>query len=258
VGPVAVASVYIAGTLMGGVVDLALSPVRVVAGASTAVFALYGLLIASWMWGTIQHASTTIRLKSVARLAPAAALFVVYHTSGTGVPGTAEQLAIGIGFIGGLVLSRGAAEAWPTLRRSAMTLAATVCLVTVAAVPLRGISDVMPEIERLSAMEAQHTRAYDDAVALVNRGRAARASLIPVIESTILPELEQARVRLHTLGKVPAELRPLLEKADSYLRLRDEAWRSRVAAQRRSSMPALREADQRERAARAVLREFAR
>jgi rhomboid protease GluP len=254
VGPFALAATYFAAALIGGVVEVALSPVQVVTGAAGAIFGLYGLLIASWMWGALQQATTTIRLRTVARLTPAAAAFVLYHSSGTGVLGTSEQLAIGTGFIAGLVLSRGASEAWPSLRQAAATLAVTGCLVTAAAVPLRGISDVLPELERLEAMEERHTRTYDEAVALVNRGRAARSTLIPVIEATILPDLEHARTRLQTLTKVPPEQRPLLEGAEVFLRLRDEAWRSRIAAQRRSSMGALRDADQRERAALAVLR----
>ena len=254
VGPLALASTYLAAALIGGVVAVALSPVQVQTGAAAAIFGLYGLVIASWMWGALQQATTTIRLRTVARLTPAAAAFVLYHSSGTGVLGTPEQLAIGTGFIAGLVLSRGAAEAWPSLRQTVATLAVAACLVTAAAVPLRGISDVLPEVDRLEAMEERHTRTYDEAVALVNRGRAPRATLIPVIEGTILPDLEHARTRLQTLTRVPPEQRSLLEGADVFLRLRDEAWRSRVAAQRRSSMAALRDADQREQAALAVLR----
>jgi hypothetical protein len=57
---------------------------------------------------------------------------------------------------------------------------------------------------------------------------------------------------------VPAEHRPLLDDADTYLRLRDEAWRIRADAHRRSSMAMLRQADEREQAALAALRRLER
>jgi hypothetical protein len=47
---------------------------------------------------------------------------------------------------------------------------------------------------------------------------------------------------------VPAEDVHLVARADEYLRLRDESWQLRAKALQRRSMPALRKADQAERA----------
>ena len=39
-------------------------------GASAGICGIYGLLIATWMWGAVQRSETTVRIGSVARLAP--------------------------------------------------------------------------------------------------------------------------------------------------------------------------------------------
>lgn len=246
VGPVAFTAVYLAAAVMGGVAALATSQVTVIAGGSAAIFGLYGLLVASWTWGALQRATTTIRVRTVARLTPGAAAFVLYHSAARGVIGTPEQMGLAAGFVCGLVLARCASEAKPPVRRIAVTAGVTACLAFAAAVPLRGVADVKPEIAGLVALEKKLSRDYRDAVDAFNLGRATRASLVQQIERSILPELEAARRRIAALDRVPLEHRPMIEGAETYLRHRDESWRMRAAALRRSNSAMLREADARE------------
>jgi membrane associated rhomboid family serine protease len=254
VGSFAFAAIYLASAVLGGVAALASSPVDVVAGGSPAIFGLYGLLIASWTWGTVQRATTTVRLRTVARLAPGATAFILYHTAARGVIGVPEQMGLAVGFICGLALARCASEAKPPAYRIAATAAVTACLAIVTAVPLRGVADVRPEIEQLVTIEKQLSKDYDRAVDEFKAGRADRQSLIAVIERSILPEQEASRRRIRALDRVPAAHRPMIDGAETYLRLRGEAWRLRAAALRRSNSAMLREADERERAALEALR----
>ena len=254
VGPFAFTAVYLASAVMGGVAALTSSPVTVIAGGSPAIFGLYGLLIASWTWGTVQRATTTVRLRTVARLAPGATAFVLYHTAARGVIGAPEQMGLAVGFICGLALARCASEVKPPADRIAATAAVTACLAFVTAVPLRGVADVRPEIEQLVTIEKRLSADYDRAVDEFKAGRADRQSLVQFIERSILPEQEASRRRIMALDRVPLEHRPLINSADIYLRLRGEAWRLRAAALRRSNSAMLREADQREQAALDALR----
>ena len=51
VGPVTFGTVYVLAGVMGALASLWISAVAVTAGASAAVFGVYGLLLACWMWG---------------------------------------------------------------------------------------------------------------------------------------------------------------------------------------------------------------
>jgi membrane associated rhomboid family serine protease len=253
-GPVAFLSTFLGTSLVAAVAGLALNPVTVTGGASAGICGLYGLLIATWMWGAVQRSETTVRIGSVARLAPFTIGFVVYHTWGTGVFAVPEQLAAGTGFAAGIFLCQRASEGWAPLRRVAITAAASLCLAASAAVPLRGIADVEPELARLADLEAEHTTAYDELISLVTRGRAPRAEAVTLIERRILPQLAAARTRLAGLERVPKAHAPLLESARVYLDLRERSWTLRADGNRQSRSATLREADQHEQAARAVLR----
>jgi hypothetical protein len=72
--------------------------------------------------------------------------------------------------------------------------------------------------------------------------------LAKIIDQKITPELVDAQARLKTLGRVPAEHKPILDSTEEYLRLRDASWRQRAAALHRSNMVGLRQADKIERA----------
>jgi membrane associated rhomboid family serine protease len=212
-GPVAFASTFIGTSLIAGVAGLASSPVTVIGGASAGICGLYGLLIATWMWGAVQRSETTVRIASVARLAPFTIGFVIYHTWGTGVFAVPEQLAAGTGFAAGIFLCQRASEGWAPLRRVAITAAASLCLAASAAVPLRGIADVEPELTRIVELEARHTQAYDEVIVQVTSGRAPRREAVALIESRILPEIVAARTRLAGLARVPKEHAQLVAAA---------------------------------------------
>jgi rhomboid protease GluP len=253
VGHVTFTAAYLTAAVFAGVSSLSASSVSVVAGGSAAIFGLYGLLLASWTWGAFQHAATTIRLRTVARLTPAATAFVLYHIADDGGLSAAQQVGLATGFACGLVLARCVGQTKPPARRIAATAAVAASIAIMTAVPLRGVVDVRPEVERLIALEARLTDTYDAAVRELTEGRVARQALAELIDGVMLPELQEARVRIEAFGRVPPEHQPLLDAAGRYLRLRDEGWRVRATALRQSSAPMLREADKLEKASRTAL-----
>jgi hypothetical protein len=179
---------------------------------------------------------------------------VVDHTWTNGVFSVPEQLAAGTGLIAGVALSRRAAEGWAPLRQVGVTAAVAMCLTTLAAVPLRGIADVEPELARIVELEARHTTAYDEVINDVTRGRAPRRDAVALIEDLILPELSAAGARLAQLERVPRQHAALIASADEYIERRKKSWMLRAEGNRRSSSATLREADGEEQAARAILR----
>jgi rhomboid protease GluP len=248
VGTAAFATVYLAAGLAAGLVDLAVSPVGVSAGASGAIAGLYGLLIATWGWSQLTRTGVTIPWRALVLLAPPAGVFAAYnlHTGMIGREGEIAGFATGLGL--GLALAAGVSERKPPLGRSVVAMAATLVVVTGLALPMRGMTDPRPALQVVLAMEERTAAQYAEAVSRFRAGRVTAAALADLIEGTILPDVHAAAAPLAVLARVPREYRPLVEGAEDYLRLRGHSWQLRATALRAASMGRLREADQVERA----------
>ncbi|PYQ93550.1 MAG: hypothetical protein DMF97_19695 [Acidobacteria bacterium] len=195
VGPAAFALTYVASGVCASLVSLALHPVTAGTGASAAIFGLYGLLLASFIW-SIRHRSTvTIPLKTLKRLAPAAAVFIVYTfvTAGPDRPVYLTGLLAGLAC--GTVTTRAVAERKPRMRVLASSLAAFIAIAVVFATPLRGMADVKPEIEHVVAVEGRTASAYQTEVERFKDGRINAEKLAQVIDRSIGPELPDVEAR---------------------------------------------------------------
>ena len=289
VGHITFGAVYLAAGVLASLVTLSDYPMAITAGASGAIFGLYGLLAASSAWTVIQRGprqavepqpatigtfgfnqlaieetepepaesndastelgpSVAMTLTAAKRLAPVAAVFVLYNLASGSLGIAAELAGFSAGFICGVVLTNGVSVRTPPVPRVAITMAVTVVVAVASAVPLRGLADVRPEISRVIEVEGSTTTAYQAAVKQFKLGTLSAEALAQTIERKITPELQAAQARLKTLGRVPPEHQPLLASAEEYLRLRDESWRLRAAALHKSSMSALRKAEGAERA----------
>ena len=192
--------------------------------------------------------SVAMTLTAAKRLAPVAAVFVLYNLASGSLGIAAELAGFSAGFICGVVLTNGVSVGTPPVPRVAITMAVTVVVAVASAVPLRGLADVRPEISRVIEVEGSTTSAYQTAVKQFKLGALSAEALAQTIERKITPEIQAAQARLKTLGRVPPQHQPLLASAEEYLRLRDESWRLRAAALHKSSMSALRKAEGAERA----------
>jgi membrane associated rhomboid family serine protease len=247
VGHFAFATVYVAAGLLGGVVDLARQPIEIHAGASAAVFGVYGMFAAAVAQGLAQRSEVSIPLKALRHLVPGAAVFLVYYTLVNDI-GAANTTGLGIGVIYGIVLTLQLARGKPSIRKVAAASAATAIVVLASTVVLRGVTDVRPELERLIATEERTATIYEKAVNQFRIGAMSAKALAQIIDRSIVPELRAARARLEAITGVPAQHQPIVSSAEEYLRLRDESWRIRSEALHSASMGALRTADRTERA----------
>ncbi len=253
VGPLTFGAVYLAAGILVNLVNVSASPMAVTSGATHAVLAVYALAAASFLWTL--HSAVTLPLVALRAMAPAAAVFLLYNLSE--LTSASSLIALSTGAVGGLVLSRGIAEQKPPLRRLGVATAAALALAVAAAVPVRGIADVRPELARIVEVENTTTTAYQAAVDRFRKGRMSADALADVIDRAVVPELQAAQTRLSAVTGVPDQHQPLVAAADEYLRLRDESWRQRSAALRKSSLPGLRDADKTERASLDAFRRFA-
>ena len=196
----------------------------------------------------VANTGIAITLTAAKQLVPVAALYLLYNLFGTTLEAGAEVGGFAAGFICGVVLTSGISVRTPPVPRVAVTMAATVVVAIMSAVPLRGMADVRPEIARVLEVEQRTAATYQAAVTQFKLGTVSPDGLAQVIERKVMPELQAMQTRLKALGRIPAEHQPLLAGAEEYLRLRDESWRLRAAALHKSSMPALRKAETAERA----------
>jgi rhomboid protease GluP len=246
-GHAAFAGLYLMSAAFAAAIGLWADPLPVAAGASGAIFGMYGLLVALVIRGTLRRSPVTIPLPVVARLAPAAGMFMIYSWSAGDPQWTSGLATFVIEFAIGLALTRHVAERTPPALRVAGLAATVLAIAVVIAAPLSGTTDVRSEITRLIAVEDRTTVTYQTAAERFKRGATERDALARVIELIIVPELEAARSRLHAIAGVPRQQQPLVAGADEFLRLRRESWLLRARALRESSMRLLRDADEKER-----------
>ncbi len=253
VGPLVVAVVYLASGVLVNLVTLAIDPVSVSFGAGAAVFGIYGLVIASYVWGMVRPGPASIPGPALARLAPAAGLFVLLNVATSGPGAAVERAGVLLGFVCGVAVARGVGESKPPVQRAAALVAAAVLIVIAAALPMRGMSDVRPEIARMLEVEDRTARTYDEAVKRFRDNRLTTGDLARLIDRTIGPEIRAARERLDALRGVAHTQHALAAEAAKYLRLREESWRVRSEALRKDSTQILGTADRIERASLTVL-----
>ena len=249
VGSLTFAAVYLSACMLSNVLALSGAPVTTLYGASGAVFGVYGFTIALWMWGTFQHAETTVRLRTIKRLAPFATVYVVFALISEQMATTAECMGLVAGFGCGLLTARPVRLHKPPIRRVATTLAASAYFTVSAVVPLWGISDVRPVLASIEEIEQRTASAYDAEVNKFRKGRIDRLELADVIERRIIPDLHRGRVALHGLNRTPSDHLSRVQAAEIYTLRRIEGWKIRATALRSSDPKKLRHADAVERAA---------
>ena len=255
IGPLAFTTVYVASGVAAAVVNLSVSPGGMSAGPSASVLGMYGLLLVTSIWSVIRGSSLIIPLSVTKRLAPVAAIFILYKVTTTGLGNVPALAALVCGLVGGIVAARDLDERTPHARSLATAMATVVTVVTLYALvvvqrPPNETVDIRLEIDRVIAVETRTAGLYDKEVERFRSKRITGAALADVIENTIVPELHLVAARLRALQDVPPEQKPLLASAEAFLKLRDESWRLRAGALHKSDMLGLRQADSKEQASR--------
>jgi membrane associated rhomboid family serine protease len=252
-GRLAFTIIYVATGAAAGIISLALFPDGVNIGASGSVLGLYGVLVVTSTWSLIYPSVVSIPLVVAKRLAPVAAVFVVYHWITSDFGNAAYIAAFAVGLIGGILVARDVNYNTPPIRPLATAMGVGLAIVTVFSVvvmyrPVSPITDVRPEIQRVIAVEHRTAGLYNDAIATFRKGRIDREALVDLIQETIMPELHTLSARLNALHDVRPEDRPLVATVEEFLKLRDESWRLRAAALLNGDIIALRQADSKEQA----------
>jgi rhomboid protease GluP len=246
-GTVAFIVVYCMAGLIASVVNLWWYPVAVSGAASGPIFGLYGLMLASLLWNRFHRrpepqpddtpgepAAVVIPVSAIIRTLPAAVAFVACNTLIDDLAADAQLAAFGVGFVGGLLITRRSSLEKPSVRRTSLVAVVACAIVLALAFPVRGIADVKPEIERVVALEDRTAGAYEATYERYKDGKVSAEALAQQIDRTILPDLQKADDRLEALERVPREHQRLVADAEEYLHLRIKSWQLRAQALRRT------------------------
>jgi rhomboid protease GluP len=227
IGSLSVAATFVVAGVFAGLLGLSKYPTAVIAGPSGAIFGLYGLLIIVSVGLWRRRSDLLMSTFSARWLAAVAAAFTLLNVFNRETGGTASLVGLLVGMLFGIATARDAEHSAP-VRRVAVATAAGLLIAVACAIPLRGILDVRPEIQRLVSVEEHTAGTYKAADDRYKKGRLSAEALAELIERTIIPELQAADARLDALHGVPAEDATLLADGHDYLRQRSESWRLRV------------------------------
>ena len=250
VGHVTLAAIYLSAGLVAALVSLwTETPMTATFGSSGAVFGMYGLLLAVSVHAYLAPPPFPVPWMLAKRVAATAVPFLLYNLFTAHLSAASEMAGLVTGFAAGLIVARGVTEEKPAVSRAAAVMAAAAVTTVCAVLPLEGLIDVRPEIEKVVAVETRTAAAYDAAAAKFRIGRLPATALVQMIDATIIPDLQSAQARLKQLRGVPREHASVVTAAQQYVQLRELSWRARAEGLRKAKMELLRKAEASERVA---------
>jgi rhomboid protease GluP len=235
-GPARTAALYLFAAVTGSLASVAVHPLVVSAGASGAVFGVYGALGAF----LLRHRGTVPK-PVLSRLGRVAGTFIVYNVIfGFSVPAIDNAAHLG-GLAGGAL-----AGAWlarplvPGRPRAAAAVAlvfvAAALLITLAPRALKTPADLGETIGQFSTVEVRALETYNSLLGRLRNGEIDDARFAQEIETTILPEWRAAHRALLAPKPWSLEQRLLIKQFDRYAASREKTFEL-LAKAARSHLP---------------------
>ncbi|MFC1641275.1 rhomboid family intramembrane serine protease [Myxococcota bacterium] len=216
---------YLFSAVAGSLASVAWRPGGVSAGASGAIFGLFGALIAF-----LVHHRRVVPRAVLDRLRTSAVAFVGCNVAfGLLVPNIDQAAHLGGlagGFLFGLVLAHppSAAGAASRPRRLGLAVILGAAVFPTLAWALPRPVDWMGELDQLTAMEERALGAYRRATDQAQGGQISDQTLAQVIEREILPQWRTARQHLGSLSGERGVPTQSVRRLERYMAAREEAF----------------------------------
>lgn len=217
---------YVASGLLGSVASAAWNPYIVSAGASGAVFGVYGGL-----FGFLARQKRSIPKEALTPLLRSAVLFIGYNLAfGISQPGidmAAHLGGLAAGFLAGLVLAHeltpeGAAGR--TARNLGLAVASAAAVFgALQVLPPR--ADLQAELDHFVVVEAASLEAFNGALQGLQEGRLEDTQVAEIIETKVLPDWHASRVKLAAMDDLPKPQAEIVGKLVAYASAREEGFR---------------------------------
>lgn len=247
-GNVGFAVLYTIAGIFGSTASLYWNPELISAGASGAIFGVWGALL-----GFLLRQRDSIPTEALVALRGSGMAFLGYNlVFGFFVRGIDQAAHLGglaAGFLVGLVLSQPLTAAARGRRpwRNLLAGLGSVPLVVLALlfVP-SGAGLFLFELERFGGVEQKVLDTYNAAVKRRDQGAITNEEFANLIERDVLPEWQAVRSRIEPLQEADAKRKRILAQLKEYCKLREESWTLLIETLRRPTP--LKEAQQAERA----------
>jgi rhomboid protease GluP len=217
-------AVYVVAGLSGSLASIAAHPLVTSAGASGAVFGVYGAL-----GGYLIRQKGAIPKKVLARLRSAALGFVGYNLFfGLTVPGIDNAAHIG-GLLGGALVGMALArplETRPARWPAAVALAVGLVWAGVGVAALPRPPDFIAEWQAFTEVEAKVLEVYNDLVRKGQAGQIDEKSYAKTLDEEVLPRWRAAQARLAEPRRWPERERTFIDLLLRYAGARERAWRT--------------------------------
>ena len=217
---------YVASGLLGSVASAAWSPYVVSAGASGAVFGVYGGL-----FGVLVRQKHSIPKEALTPLLRSAALFIGYNLvfgmTQKGIDMAAHLGGLAAGFLGGLLLAHELTPAGASnrLRNNVVWTLGAGALVFFGASALPPRVDLQAELDHFVEVEKVALEAFNGAIDSARTGQLGDADVADVIEKKVLPDWHASREKLAGMKDLPKEQEAIVTKLVTYAAAREEAFR---------------------------------
>jgi rhomboid protease GluP len=215
IGNAPFAATYLFAGALGSIASMMFRPMVVSAGASGAVFGVFGALLA-----VVLRQKGSIPMERVTRLRNSALTFVMYNVAfGLSMPGIDNAAHFG-GLVGGFLA--GAVSSRPIIgevRRSAWPRALLVVVLGAGAIfgATRLVPPSLDALRHFITMEEDVDKLVRDHAERFDAGQLDGLAFAAVLDDDIIPRWHEARVRLQKSGAKDSE------KIISYAVLREEA-----------------------------------
>jgi rhomboid protease GluP len=259
VGNVGFLLLYMISGVMGSLASLFWNPFVVSAGASGAVFGVYGALL-----GFLLRERGSIPREVLSRLRNSGLGFLAFNILFGMTQAWIDQAAhlggLGAGFLCGLALSQ---PLTPDARgaRLGRNILVTVGGVVAIVAGVFSLFSVNPnlatfqaELAKFDSVEKKALNTFNSAILRVQQNQLKDAELANIVEREVLPEWRAARERLAGIGSLPAKMQSRLTDLLEYMKLRQEGWELLVQAARENNLQKANAANAKQAAAEAIAR----
>jgi len=244
---------YLLAGLLGSVASVAWNPFVVSAGASGAIFGLYGGLLAFLVRHRAmqQHASLAdLRTNTLVFLG----YNLVYGFIQQGIDMAAHLGGLAGGFAGGFVLTPSLTCASPSRLQGRSVLVGAVGLGLII-----GLSDFLPRAEDVEArlqqfasLDSTILATFNRAITQLQQGKLSEAEMVRILEQEVLPSWRAQHEALHqltTLSRLPTRQKRLVATLVEYMTARQEGWELLQEWLRQHDPRALQKANEKQRQA---------
>jgi rhomboid protease GluP len=226
---------YTFSGLAGSLASCFWDPWMVSAGASGAIFGVWGALL-----GFLLLQKDSVPLEALAQLRSSGLAFVGYNlVLGFFIPHIDIAAHIGglvAGFLGGLALSRPLRKEALATRPIRNLLVGGIGLALVAGIVVvapPAAADVQAELMKFGESEEKLLKLHNDLVKQAEARSISPAQMADRIEKDILPEWRTAGAPILSMARVHPDQKKLIDAFCRYIKSREEAWEALVEAARR-------------------------